>query len=117
MTDAKPHEHKFRLNTDAFVNTKGPHGDFFMYCSGCDEHPTASDIEDAVNGIAASEAQVEALEMANEAWGSTMREIANSGVEFEDERVGYVAVQIDRDIWLDLAALRASEPPGEGKHD
>ena len=56
------------------------------------------------------------------AWESTMREIANSGVEFEDERVGYVTVQIDREIWLSLSALRGpstvghpeAKPVGEG---
>jgi hypothetical protein len=52
-SEAKTHEHRFRLNTDAFVNTKAPHGDHFMYCPDCDEHPTVSDIEDAVNGRAA----------------------------------------------------------------
>ena len=29
-------------------------------------------------------------------------EVANSGVEFEDDRVRYVTVQIDRDTWDDL---------------
>jgi hypothetical protein len=31
-----------------------------------------------------------------------LREVAASGVVFEDERVGYVEVQIDRDTWLEL---------------
>lgn len=34
-------------------------------------------------------------------------EIANSGVEFYDNRVGYVTVQIDRDTWLSLDEWRA----------
>ena len=29
-------------------------------------------------------------------------EVANSAVEFEDDRVSYVSVQIDRDTWDDL---------------
>ena len=68
--------------------------------------------------LAASQERVRELEMRDEAWESTMREIANSGVEFEDERVGYVTVQIDRDIWLSLAALRGPSTAGaEGEQD
>jgi hypothetical protein len=36
-----------------------------------------------------------------EAW---LREVAESGVAFEDERVRYVEVQIDRRTWLDIQA-------------
>lgn len=38
-----------------------------------------------------------------------LREIAISGVEFDDERIKYVVVQIDRDIWNRLQALHAKE--------
>jgi hypothetical protein len=30
---------------------------------------------------------------------SALREVGQSGVEFDDERLGYVSVQIDRDVW------------------
>lgn len=45
-----------------------------------------------------------------------LREVRHeSGVEFDDERVGYLTVQIDRDVWDALAAaLRpSSETPGQ----
>lgn len=35
----------------------------------------------------------------NERLRELMREVAGSGVEFEDPRVGYVVVQIDRPTW------------------
>ena len=60
MTPTPEHHHRFRLNTDGFI-AKGPQGDFFMYCSGCDEHPTVSDIQDAVNGYTASQERVREL--------------------------------------------------------
>ena len=89
-------------------------------------HVARSGIERLVAALAASQKdseeyarlwhrdadRVRELEMKDEAWESTMREIANSGVEFEDERVGYVTVQIDRDIWLSLAALRGPSTAG-----
>ena len=31
--------------------------------------------------------------------------VAGSGVEFSDERVGYVSVQIDADVWREISAL------------
>jgi hypothetical protein len=31
-----------------------------------------------------------------------LREVATSGVEFEDERVSYVTVQIDRATWFEI---------------
>ncbi len=51
-------------------------------CHECDEVP-------------ALRARIAALERAIE-------EVASSGVEFEDERVSYVSVQIDRALWLEL---------------
>jgi hypothetical protein len=64
MSEVKMHKHEFHLNTDVFIGTgtDGPHGDFFMYCPDCDEHPTISDIEGAVNGYAALRAKLEALQ-------------------------------------------------------
>jgi hypothetical protein len=38
-----------------------------------------------------------------------LREIAASGVVFEDERVRYVEVQIDRDTWRELQEWRAAD--------
>jgi hypothetical protein len=35
-----------------------------------------------------------------------LREVAQSGIEFDDERIGYVTVQIDRATWDALAAHR-----------
>lgn len=37
-----------------------------------------------------------------------LAEVAASGVSFEDERVGYVEVQIDRDTWTEIAAVTAT---------
>lgn len=42
--------------------------------------------------------------------GETMeilRDVAQAGVEFDDPRVGYVTVQIDRETWEALAKYRA----------
>lgn len=39
------------------------------------------------------------------------REVAGCGVEFDDPRIGYVTVQIDRQTWNELQAMRAT---GEG---
>ena len=68
-------------------------------------------LNEMLDALAASQERVRELEMKDEAWESTMREIANSGVSFEDERIGYVEVQISRDIWLDLAPLRGPGSP------
>lgn len=35
-----------------------------------------------------------------------LRDVANSAPEFEDPRMGYVVVQIDRPTWEDLAPYR-----------
>lgn len=40
-----------------------------------------------------------------------IREVAGSGVEFEDERVRYVAVQIDRETWVGVRALSQKGAP------
>jgi len=37
-----------------------------------------------------------------------LRDVRNSGVEFEDSRIGYVVVQIDKGTW---AALHGEEKP------
>ena len=81
-------------------------------CVGCGRKWDVGQVMQAVVDLTASQERVRELEMRDEAWESTMREIANSGVEFEDERVGYVTVQIDRDIWLSLAALRGPSTAG-----
>lgn len=39
-----------------------------------------------------------------------LREIALSAVEFEGPRVGYVAVQIDRETWLAVQKYREEKP-------
>ena len=86
-------------------------------CVGCGRKWDVGQVMQAVVDLTASQERVRELEMRDEAWESTMREIANSGVEFEDERVGYVTVQIDRDIWLSLAALRGPSTVGAtGEH-
>lgn len=46
----------------------------------------------------------------NIAWLSLLIEVANSGVAFEDPRIGYVEVQIDRDVWDRIQAVKASVP-------
>lgn len=33
-----------------------------------------------------------------------LREVAQSGVEFDDARIGWVTVQIDRDVWDEIVA-------------
>jgi hypothetical protein len=35
-----------------------------------------------------------------------LRDVANSAPEFEDPRMGYVVVQIDRPTWEELAPYR-----------
>lgn len=62
---------------------------------------------DEVSKVAANE--IMDLRSRLEGAEETMREVACSGVEFEDERVSYVAVQIDRETWLSLAKLRGEE--------
>lgn len=37
---------------------------------------------------------------------SLLQQVACSGVEFDDNRVGYVTVQIDRDVWEQLRAYK-----------
>lgn len=39
-----------------------------------------------------------------------LRDVATSGVSFEDPRVGYLEVQIDRGTWEALAAFRSRHP-------
>ena len=34
-----------------------------------------------------------------------LREVAHSGVELEDPRIGYVTVQMDRETWLEIQKL------------
>lgn len=41
-----------------------------------------------------------------------LREVAGSGVEFEDERISYTSVQIDRETWAAVRALAQ-----KGAHD
>lgn len=40
-----------------------------------------------------------------------LSEVACSGVEFEDDRVRYVAVQINREVWLEIRALDGESCP------
>ena len=48
-------------------------------------------------------------------WREVCREVAWSGVEFDDARLKYVVVQIDRDVWERCQAALA--PPVEGDDD
>ena len=41
-----------------------------------------------------------------------LRDVANSGVSFDDPRVGYVEVQIDRETWDKLRSIAAREVEG-----
>ena len=43
-----------------------------------------------------------------------LREVADSGVEFNDERVGYVTVQIDRETWETVRRLAALSRDAKG---
>lgn len=40
-----------------------------------------------------------------------IREVAASGVEFEDERISYTSVQIDRETWAAVRALAQKGAP------
>ena len=44
---------------------------------------------------------------------SKLREVACGGVELQDDRMSYVVVQIDADLWRELQASRDSRPGGE----
>ena len=52
-----------------------------------------------------------AAERERDAAVALIREVAASGVEFEDERVRYVAVQIDRETWVGVRALSQKGAP------
>jgi hypothetical protein len=54
-----------------------------------------------------ADALAEALRLLREQ-GELLRDAACAGVEFEDPRIGYVVVQIDRDTWAELAPYRAA---------
>jgi hypothetical protein len=56
--------------------------------------------------IAAEEAEVEALRRQLRGAVDLLRDVANSAPEFEDPRMGYVVVQIDRPTWEELAPYR-----------
>jgi len=45
----------------------------------------------------------------NERLRELLAEVAASGVEMDDPRIGYVVVQIDRKTWQDLSALNQGE--------
>ena len=50
-----------------------------------------------------------ALRAENERLRRLLSEVAEGGVEFADERVRYVAVQIDRETWAEVLALAGRE--------
>ena len=50
-------------------------------------------------------AELDALRAENERLRALLREVAECGVESADERVRYVAVQIDADTWARVKAI------------
>jgi len=46
-----------------------------------------------------------------------LREVANSGVEHNDPRLGWVSVQIDRNTWNAMNPWREEPPLADGKVD
>jgi len=48
----------------------------------------------------------EELAAENKRLKELLRDVALSGVEFDDERIGYVTVQIDRTTWNELVEMR-----------
>jgi hypothetical protein len=67
--------------------------------------PGAPTYEAIVKDLLAAEARIRELEGA-------LREVGQSGVAFDDERIGYVTVQIDRGTWQEIRTLtrRPEEP-------
>jgi len=53
-----------------------------------------------------------ALRAENERLRRLLSEVAEGGVEFADERVRYVAVQIDRETWAEVLALAKGDDRG-----
>lgn len=57
-------------------------------------------------------AEIAALRSENERLRRLLSEVAEGGVEFADERVRYVAVQIDRETWAEVLALAKGDDRG-----
>lgn len=54
-------------------------------------------------------ADAAAVRAERDRYREALREVAASGVEFDDARVGYVTVQIDRPTWQDVQALAEAD--------
>lgn len=74
------------------------------------------ELTDALKGLvaAAKEAALRGQPPAPTATADRLvREVAEGGVEFEDERVRYVAVQIDRETWAEVKTYAAGTAPAD----
>ena len=102
-----------RKQHDLTVNTGGEMGqilDHLLYAS--DPKIRRQDARDALRLHAALRAE-------NERLRRLLSEVAEGGVEFADERVRYVAVQIDAETWAEVQAVRAAaeKEKKEGEHE
>lgn len=79
------------------------------WADGIAANPWSGSVAETSRKIASNlRSAVDALARERPPLADVLHEVANSGVSFEDPRVGYVEVQIDRVTWTELRALASS---------